>query len=136
VELAARCREFVAVDASSTALVQAAERLSGHAAAKALHLTVPEQWPEGSFDLVVVSETGYYLTAGELAQLFRLVEASLNPGGTLLLCHWRHPVSGWELDGDTVHAMARQQLRWPTEGLYRDKDFVLEVFAAPAGIQQ
>jgi hypothetical protein len=30
--------------------------------------------------------------------------------------------------------MARQQLRWPTEGLYREKDFILEVFAVPAGI--
>lgn len=136
VELAARCREFVAVDASSAALVQAAERLSGHAAARTLHLTVPQQWPDGSFDLVVVSETGYYLAAEELAELFTRVKASLNPGGTLVLCHWRHPVAGWELDGDTVHAMARQQLRWPTQGLYREKDFVLEVLVAPAGIQQ
>lgn len=136
VELAPRCQEFLAVDASSTALVQAAERLSGHGAARTLHLTVPQKWPDGSYDLVVVSETGYYLTAEELAELFTRVKASLNPGGTLVLCHWRHPVSGWELDGDTVHAMARQQLRWPTEGLYREKDFVLEVFVAPAGIQQ
>lgn len=134
VELAARCQEFVAVDASSAALVQAAERLSGFPAARTLHLTVPQQWPDGTFDLLVVSETGYYLTAEELAELFTRVKASLNPGGTLLLCHWRHPVSGWELDGETVHAMARQQLRWPTEGLYREKDFILEVFAVPAGI--
>lgn len=134
VELAARCQELVAVDASSAALVQAAERLSGFPAARTLHLTVPQQWPDGTFDLLVVSETGYYLTAGELAELFTRVKASLNPGGTLLLCHWRHPVSGWELDGETVHAMARQQLRWPTEGLYREKDFILEVFAVPAGI--
>ncbi|MBP1233890.1 LmbE family N-acetylglucosaminyl deacetylase [Arthrobacter sp. PvP102] len=133
VELASRCREFVAVDASSTALAQAAERLSGYPSARTLHLTVPQHWPEGRFDLVVVSETGYYLTAEELAELFAQVEGSLNPGGTLVLCHWRHPVSGWELDGDTVHALARQQLRWPTEGLYREKDFVLEVLVAPDG---
>lgn len=131
VELAARCREYVAVDASSAALVQAAERLGGHPAARTLHLTVPQHWPEGRFDLAVVSETGYYLTAEELAELFARVQGSLNPGGTLLLCHWRHPVTGWELDGDTVHAMARQQLRWPTAGLYREKDFVLEVFVSP-----
>ncbi|KQR75190.1 SAM-dependent methyltransferase [Arthrobacter sp. Leaf337] len=131
VELAARCREYVAVDASSAALVQAAERLGGHPAARTLHLTVPQRWPEGRFDLAVVSETGYYLTAEELAELFARVQGSLNPGGTLLLCHWRHPVTGWELDGDTVHAMARQQLRWPTAGLYREKDFVLEVFVSP-----
>lgn len=131
VELAARCREYVAVDASSAALVQAAERLGGHPAARTLHLTVPQHWPEGRFDLAVVSETGYYLTAEELAELFARVQGSLNPGGTLLLCHWRHPVTGWELDGDTVHAMARQQLRWPTAGLYQERDFVLEAFVSP-----
>ncbi len=131
VELAARCREFVAVDASSAALVRAAERLSGHASAQTLHLTVPQQWPRGTFDLVAVSEMGYYLAPGELAELFTRVEASMNPGGTLVLCHWRHPVAGWELDGDAVHAMARRQLRWPTKGFYREKDFVLEVLVAP-----
>ena len=133
VELAGRCREFVAVDASSTALVQAAERLSGHTSARTLHLTVPRQWPGGTFDLIAVSEVGYYLTPGELAGLFTRVETSMNPGGTLVLCHWRHPVDGWQLDGDAVHALARRQLGWHTKGSYREKDFVLEVFVAPEG---
>jgi hypothetical protein len=53
------------------------------------------------------------------------------PGGTLLLCHWRHPISGWELDGDGVHARARHRLGWRTAGLYRERDFVLETFLAP-----
>ncbi|MDR6504938.1 bifunctional PIG-L family deacetylase/class I SAM-dependent methyltransferase [Arthrobacter oryzae] len=131
VELAARCREFVAVDASSAALAQAAERLSGHASARTLHLTVPQQWPGGTFDLVAVSEVGYYLTPAELAELFTRVQAAMNPGGTLVLCHWRHPIAGWELDGDTVHALARRQLGWHTKGIYREKDFVLEVLVAP-----
>ena len=59
---------------------------------------------------------GYYLTPGELAELFTRVQAAMNPGGTLVLCHWRHPIAGWELDGDTVHALARRQLGWPTKG--------------------
>ncbi|QCO96687.1 bifunctional PIG-L family deacetylase/class I SAM-dependent methyltransferase [Arthrobacter sp. 24S4-2] len=136
VELAPRCRQFLAVDASSAALVQAAERLTGHASAQTQRLTVPHEWPEGTFDLVAVSEMGYYLTPGELAELFTRVEASMNPGGTLVLCHWRHPVEGWELDGDAVHELARRQLRWPTAALHLEKDFVLEVFVAPPGIQQ
>ena len=79
----------------------------------------------------MVSEVGYYLSAGELGQLWDRIEASLNPGGTLLLCHWRHPIAGWELDGDTVHAMARQRLGWRTAGLYQERDFVLELMVAP-----
>lgn len=130
-DLAQRCRQFLAVDASSAALAQATQRLSGHASAQTRHLTVPHEWPKGAFDLVAVSEMGYYLTPGELARLFTRVQASIKPGGTLLLCHWRHPVEGWELDGDTVHELARRQLRWPTAALHREKDFVLEVLVAP-----
>jgi LmbE family N-acetylglucosaminyl deacetylase/SAM-dependent methyltransferase len=130
--LAQRCGRFLAVDASSTAQLQAARRLAPFAGAEARHLTLPRQWPDGSFDLIVVSEVGYYLTPPEVGELFGRIAAALAPGGTLLLCHWRHPISGWELDGDSVHALARDLLRWPTAGLYRERDFVLETFRAPA----
>ena len=132
VELAQRCGSFLAVDASSTALAHAARRLEHLPAARTRHLTVPQDWPDGRFDLIVVSEVGYYLAPGELAELFERVEAALLPGGTLALCHWRHPISGWELDGDSVHAAARRQLGWADAGLYRERDFILEVLTAPA----
>ncbi len=130
-ELAQRCTTFLAVDASSAALAHAARRLDHLPAARTRHLTVPQDWPDGRFDLIVVSEVGYYLAAGELAELFDRVEAALLPGGTLVLCHWRHPISGWELDGDAVHAAARRQLGWSDAGLYRERDFILEVLTAP-----
>jgi LmbE family N-acetylglucosaminyl deacetylase/SAM-dependent methyltransferase len=130
-ELAGRCGRFVAVDASGTAVARAGERLARYPGAEARQLTLPQQWPAGSFDLIVVSEVGYYLAAAELEELFARIFASLVPGGTLLLCHWRHPVSGWELDGDAVHAMARSGLRWPSAGTYKERDFVLETFIAP-----
>ena len=130
-ELAQRCTSFLAVDASSAALAHAARRLEHLPAARIRHLTVPQDWPDGRFDLIVVSEVGYYLAPGELAELFERVEAALLPGGTLALCHWRHPISGWELDGDSVHAAARRQLGWADAGLYRERDFILEVLVAP-----
>jgi len=130
-ELAQRCGSFLAVDASSAALAQAATRLAHVPAARTSHLTVPQNWPDGEFDLIVVSEVGYYLSPDELAGLFERVEAALIPGGTLALCHWRHPVSGWELDGDAVHAAARRQLGWAGAGFYQESDFVLEVLLAP-----
>ncbi len=131
VELAERCGTFLAVDASSAALAQAARRLAHLPAAQTRHLTVPQEWPEGAFDLIVVSEVGYYLSPGELAALFERIGTALLPGGTLALCHWRHPIEGWELDGDTVHAAARRQLGWVDTGFYRERDFVLEILRAP-----
>ncbi|PRB41659.1 SAM-dependent methyltransferase [Arthrobacter sp. MYb23] len=131
VELAQRCQQFLGVDASSAALAQATERLSRFPSAEARHLTMPGEWPEGTFDLVVLSETGYYLSPDELTELLARLDASTRPGGTLVLCHWRHPISGWQLDAEAVHAMARNQLGWPTHGLYREKDFMLEILLAP-----
>lgn len=64
VELAQRCASFLAVDASSAALAHAARRLEHVPAARTRHLTVPQDWPDGRFDLIVVSEVGYYLAAG------------------------------------------------------------------------
>ncbi|BCW69330.1 bifunctional PIG-L family deacetylase/class I SAM-dependent methyltransferase [Arthrobacter sp. NicSoilB8] len=130
-ELAPRCGSFLAVDASGTALAHAARRLAHLPSARTHHLTVPDQWPDGSFDLIVVSEVGYYLSPAELAGLFGRIDGALMAGGTLVLCHWRHPVSGWELDGDSVHAAARRQLGWTGGGIYQERDFVLEVLLAP-----
>lgn len=130
-ELAQRCGTFLAVDASSAALAHASRSLAHLPAARTRHLTVPQDWPDGQFDLVVVSEVGYYLAPDELARLFERVESALLPGGTLALCHWRHPIDGWELDGDSVHAAARRQLGWADAGLYRDRDFLLEILVAP-----
>ncbi len=135
VELAPRCGSFLAVDASSTALDRAARRLAHLPAATTRHLTVPDEWPDGSFDLIVVSEVGYYLAPTELAGLFDRIEGALMPGGTLALCHWRHPVAGWELDGDSVHAAARRHLGWSGGGVYRERDFVLEVLLAPDAVR-
>jgi LmbE family N-acetylglucosaminyl deacetylase/2-polyprenyl-3-methyl-5-hydroxy-6-metoxy-1,4-benzoquinol methylase len=131
-ELAARCGEFLGVDASGAALARARKRLAARPSARTQHLTVPRDWPEGTFDLVVMSEMGYYLSPAELGALFTKVAEATSPGGTLVLCHWRHPIAGWELDGDAVHAMARRQLGWSTAAHYIERDFVLDVVSAPA----
>lgn len=129
-DLATRCRSLLAVDASGAAVRLAGRRLEG-SGVRVEQRVVPGSWPDGTFDLLVVSEVGYYLAPDELAELWDRVEASLEPGGVLVLCHWRHPIDGWQLDGDTVHALARQRLGWRTTGMYQERDFVLELLACP-----
>jgi LmbE family N-acetylglucosaminyl deacetylase/SAM-dependent methyltransferase len=130
-DLAGRCRSLLAVDASGAAVRRATQRLEGRDGIRVEQRVVPGSWPEGTFDLLVVSEVGYYLDPTELAELWDQVEASLEPAGVLVLCHWRHPIEGWQLDGDTVHALARQRLRWQTTGMYQERDFVLEILVCP-----
>lgn len=130
-DLASRCRALLAVDASSAAVRQAKRRLAECPGVSVQQRVVPGSWPQGTFGLLVVSEVGYYLAPEELAVLWDRVEGSLEPGGTLVLCHWRHPIDGWELDGDAVHALARKRLGWRSAGLYQERDFVLEILIAP-----
>ncbi|GLB67678.1 hypothetical protein AHIS1636_21180 [Arthrobacter mangrovi] len=132
-ELAARCGRVTAVDASEVALQRAAERLAGSTQVKLLRGDLPDGWPDAArdLDLVVVSEIGYFLQAAELRRLLERAKETLVPGGHLVLCHWLNPIMGWELDGETVHAMARATTGWDVVVEHRERDFLLEVLQAP-----
>ncbi len=53
-----------------------------------VHAEVPEGWPDGTFDLIVLSETLYFLTAGEVSASARRAAQSLAPGGEIILVNW------------------------------------------------
>ena len=59
--LAPRCRRLTTIDYSPTAVRRARAALAQHRQARALLGAIPDDLPEGSFDLVVASETLYYL---------------------------------------------------------------------------
>lgn len=122
-DLADRCSELVAVDSSATAVAAAQERLADLPHVRAEHRDVPVEWPAGTFDLVVVSEVGYFLSPRDLDRLVERVAESLPPDGVVVLCHWRHPVGGWVLDGPEVHDRFRRADGLPPEAAcYRDRD--------------
>jgi SAM-dependent methyltransferase len=129
--LAARCRRLVAMDPSATALEAAGSRIPGNVELR--RGSVPGDWPAGRYDLIMLSEVGYYLDRPDLARLLDLVQRDLQPGGTLLACHWRHPVADYPLTGDDVHAALAD--RWPgTSRVSRieEEDFLLDVLAPGA----
>ncbi|WP_424464060.1 PIG-L family deacetylase [Pseudoclavibacter helvolus] len=110
VALAARSDRVLAVDASRAALELAETRLAQHRNVTLTQATLPQQWDRlgeeaTQFDLIVLSETGYYLAEDELCELIARSRRALTPTGVLLLCHWRGPIVGWPLDGDTVHEL-------------------------------
>ena len=49
---------------------------------------VPEQWPDGAWDLIVFSEILYFVAPGSIPALARAAEAALRPGGCMLLVDW------------------------------------------------
>lgn len=130
-DLAARCDEIVAVDRSPMAVHEARKRLAGLEGASVRELDVPSQYPEGPFDLVVVSEVGYFLSPAELERLIARIADSLTPDGVVLLCHWRHPVAGWVLDGPDVHERFRASVLPREAARYEDRDVEIVVLCAP-----
>lgn len=101
--LAGRCEALLAVDTSAAALTAAKARLVGNDHVELRQMAVPGGWPEGEFDLIMLSEVGYYFAAAELDRLLQRIEASLSADGVLVAVHWRHPVAEYPLRGDEVH---------------------------------
>ena len=102
-QLAPRCGHLLAVDVSEAALAQARARCAGLPQVEIRRLRVPEEFPSQSFDLIVLSEVGYYWSPADLARAADLLITGLNPGGHLLLVHWTPPVHDYPLTGDDVH---------------------------------
>ncbi|GGM82217.1 hypothetical protein GCM10009721_03360 [Terrabacter tumescens] len=134
-ELSRRCDRLTVVDESASATRAARQLLDsadGVGAVSVEQRRVPEEWPDGRFDLVVVSEVGYFLSPKRLRQLVARVEASLDEDGAVVLCHWRHPVRGWPLDGARVHEIWRDASRTPVVVTHVEDDFRLDVLSRTA----
>jgi hypothetical protein len=96
--LAGRCSRVCAMDISPLALATASRTVPANVELR--RGGVPDDWPAEAFDLVVLSEVGYYLDA---AGFVRLAELAVGGARDLLAVHWRHPVDDYPLGGDEVH---------------------------------
>lgn len=123
--LTQRADEVVAIDTSKPAV--AAARLAAPTAI-VKESTMPDGIPSGRFDLVILSEVGYFLHPTELVATLRRAREALLPGGELLLCHWQHPTKAVPLDGVLVHEQARSVLGENTRAQYVDEDLCIEVW--------
>lgn len=127
--LAPRCDQLLACDAAELAVRAARERLAQFAHARVEQRVLPDQWPEGSFDCIVVSELGYYLSDRALGALYRRAIGALTRRGTLILCHWLHPIQGCPRRGAAVHAAFVPPCSWTQVAAHREADFALEVWS-------
>ena len=135
--LAQRCDRLVISDGSTEAVTAARERTRQLAHVEVRQAWLPGQWPVERFDLIVISEWAYYLGADDIDTLALKIEASMESGGTLLACHWRHPIAGCVLDGDAVNRRLGNQLGWPRLLSLHDIDFRLDVWSSdPRSVAQ
>ncbi|GAB2837859.1 methyltransferase [Streptomyces daliensis] len=127
--LAERCARLLCCDRSERAVDAARRRLAPfHPHVRVERRVLPEEWPRERFDLVVLSELLYYFGPADAARLAGRAVDSLDPGGTLLAVHWRHPVPEHALSGDAAHEVLRAAPGLVGIVRHEEPDFVLEAF--------
>jgi predicted TPR repeat methyltransferase len=126
--LADRCDELLAVDVSERAVAAARERLSGLEHVRVERRTLPEEMPEGPFDLIVASEVLYYFPKEEMLAMLRGLERELAPGGVLLAVHWRRETKTYPLQGDEVHELLLKNTRLQIREATVEPDYRLDLF--------
>ncbi|WP_150955371.1 bifunctional PIG-L family deacetylase/class I SAM-dependent methyltransferase [Microbacterium testaceum] len=129
--LAERSDRVLAVDLAPAALERARTRLAGREDVELRLATLPDAWPEGEFDLVVLSEVVYYWAGADLDRGLTAAAASLSADGHLVACHWRHPVAEYPRTGDEVHDALAARPDLVRLVRHEEQDFVLEVYAPP-----
>jgi len=132
--LAERCAELLCQDLNPTAVALARQRLAGVHNASVVTGCLPGDWPGGSFDLIVLSEMGYYLDPTAWLQVIEQSVASLTYDGGLLACHWRHPIAGCPQDGREVHQMLAKHLPLYPVLRHEEADFLLEYWSCEPSV--
>jgi predicted TPR repeat methyltransferase len=126
--LADRCEELLAVDVSERAVAAARRRLSGRRNVRVERRTLPEQMPDGPFDLIVASEVLYYFPREEMLTVLRGFERELAHGGILLAVHWRRKTETYPLQGDEVHELLVENTQLPNKETVIEPNYRLDVF--------
>lgn len=127
--LATRCDRLLCCDTAAAAVKLARTRLSLFNHAEVRQSRLPGEWPNEQFDLIVLSEVGYYLDADDLKQLIQQASQSLTADGQLLACHWRPPIDDCPLNARQVHDLLHEHLHLPRLVLHQEADFLLELWS-------
>jgi LmbE family N-acetylglucosaminyl deacetylase len=128
-DLAARCDAVLGIDLSPTAVERAQRRLREHPNVTVERRDAVLDFPDGEFDLIVMSEVGYYFRPEQLTAVVARVDAALTDSGTVVTCHWRHPETDFESDAETVVAAISELSGIRALVAHVEEDFLLHVFS-------
>jgi trans-aconitate methyltransferase len=116
--LASRCGFVTAIDIAEAAIETARRQCGDVGNVDIYQGSLPDDLPQGPFDLVVFSELGYYFTEIELIDLALELVSRIEPGGELLAVHWTGVSPDHLLIGQQVHDVLREHL--PMEHLVHE----------------
>jgi cyclopropane fatty-acyl-phospholipid synthase-like methyltransferase len=101
--LAAYCDEIHAIDFSPSACAQARARCARLPQVKVTCASLPAGTPAKDFDLLVLSEIGYYFTPEDWQRTSAALIDSLPQGAIVLAAHWLGHSQDHRIHGDEVH---------------------------------
>jgi nodulation protein S (NodS) len=128
-ELAERCESLLASGYHPRAVGEARRRLSPLANVTVESMLLPEQWPTGRrFDLIVLSEFGYYLAPAAWHTICEQAAAGLSEGGTVVACHWRADFAERRSQTARLHAALDRTLGACRYIRVSDRDFLLDAW--------
>ena len=130
--LAQSCDALVAVDFSEGAVATAQKRLRDVPHVQVERRSLPEEMPDGFFDLIVCSEVLYYWDRQLLTQALDRFTGRLEAGGSLLAVHWRPRTDTYPLQGEEVHALLREQVGLELSFSNASERYLLDRFDRPA----
>ena len=127
--LASRCDRLLAADIASAPVDRAAARLAGDSGVRVRRLAVPADWPAERFDLIVLSEFGYYLSWPDWQAVVARTADSLTGQWTVIACHWLPDFAERQSDTEALHTELAARLPGRQVLQLRDEDFWLDVFS-------
>lgn len=101
--LAEKCETLLAVDVSEKAFAQAKERCRNLSNVHFQLMQIPEEFPDEKFDLIIISEVGYYLSPPDWEKTMTKIFAQLFEKGKVALVHWTPFVDDYPQTGDEIH---------------------------------
>jgi len=155
--LADRCQSLVSIDGNRHAVNLAKQRLAKASHTQVIQGIIPKvlldlpksqndastnEAHQSTFDLIVISEILYYLSAADIDIVINWVQKHLVSGGTLLCCHWRYAIEGFDMTGEKVHERLQNAFNLPAnkpsqkaakaiftqQSCLVDRDFLLDVW--------
>jgi cyclopropane fatty-acyl-phospholipid synthase-like methyltransferase len=124
--LAAHCDEVYAIDFSPSAIVQAQPRCAHLSQVEVHCASLPEGTPAKDFDLLVLSEIGYYFTAQDWQRISAALIDSIPQGATVLAAHWIGHSKDHRISGDEVHEILLSHTKLRLDHAERDASMRLD----------
>ena len=129
--LAQRCDRLLATDIVGSAVDRAREHCAGSPGVTVEERAIPEDWPEGPFDLVVLGEIAYYFDVPVLEGIVADVGRTTTDGATVVGVHWRGRTD-YPLTGDDAHRVIDRSGDLERLVHHAEAEFVLDVWRRQA----